>query len=124
MARDPFLQAARAQIRRLGRHTPAVVTNEGGEQSEIPAVWVNSERTGSIRRTGEGSGGRDFKATAKRLRVLSEQVEEVNGEWRVDIGGAQYFVADHDHDDGGTTILYLAPVSEPLDPESEGNVWR
>ncbi|MGL4505184.1 MAG: head-tail joining protein [Aeromonas sobria] len=110
-------------IRRLGRHSPATVVDELGAQSVIPAIWVNSDKTGEIRKVGKGSGGRDFKASAKRLRVLSEQVEGINPEWRVTVGGEEYFPADHDHQDGGSTLLYLAPLSEPTDNEGEGNGW-
>lgn len=125
MARDPFLKATRAMIRRLGRHTGAKVTDENGIQTEVPAIWVNSESTGAIRPTGKGSGGRDFKASAKRLRVLSEHVEGVNSEWLVTIGDDVYFVADHDHQDGGSTVLYLAFDQEPTRPqEAEDNGWR
>ncbi|QIZ02622.1 hypothetical protein AhyVDH1_017 [Aeromonas phage AhyVDH1] len=102
------------------------MTDENGLKfPEIPAVWVNSEKTGAIRQTGKGSGGRDFKASAKRLSVLTEQVEGVNGEWLVDIGGVQYFVADHDHKDGGLTVLYLAPNTSPQSQEgTPANGWR
>lgn len=124
MARDPFLNATRSMIRRLGRHSPATVEDELGAQSEIPAIWVNTESNGAIRATGKGSGGRDFKASAKRLRVLSEQVEGINPEWRVTVGGETYFPADHDHQDGGSTVLYLAHIQEPSDDEGENNGWR
>lgn len=123
--RDPFIRADRAMIRRLGRYTPAVITGEDGvKQPEIPAIWVNSEKTGALRQAGKGSGGRDFKASAKRLRVLTEQVEGVSKEWTVEVGGVHYFLADYDHQDGGSTVLYLAPLSDPPQHEDSGNVWR
>lgn len=125
MARDPFLFATRSMIRRLGRHSPAVMVDENGlEYDEIPAIWVNSEKTGSIRPVGKGSGGRDFKASAKRLRVLTEQVDGINREWKVTVGGVQYFVADIDHQDGGSSVLYLALASTPQRPQEVDNGWR
>ncbi|APU01161.1 hypothetical protein [Aeromonas phage 32] len=126
MARDPFLRASQSQIKRLGRHHKVTVVDENGlEQTEIPSIWVNSEKTAEIRQTGKGSGGRDFKASAKRLRVLTEQVEGVNSEWRVIVpSGEEYFVADHDHHDGGSTVLYLALTTDPQGSQDNPNGWR
>lgn len=126
MARDPFLRATRSQIKRLGRHHKVTVVDENGlERHEIPSIWVNTEKTAEIRQTGKGSGGRDFKASAKRLRVLSEQVDGINSEWKVVVpSGEVYFVADHDHHDGGSTVLYLALDTDPHRPQGETDGWR
>ncbi|AWH14520.1 hypothetical protein [Aeromonas phage 13AhydR10PP] len=126
MARDPFLSATRSMIKRLGRHHLVRVIDENGLSTDrVPSIWVNSEKTAALRQTGKGSGGRDFKASAKRLRVLTEQVEGVNSEWRVVVpGNIEYFVADHDHHDGGSTVLYLALTSDPQVSQGEPNVWR
>ncbi|APU00409.1 hypothetical protein [Aeromonas phage 3] len=113
-------------IRRLGRHHKVNVVDEGGAVTEgVPSIWVNSEKTGEIRQVGKGSGGRDFKASAKRLRVLTEQVEGVSSEWFVVLPtGERYFIADHDHQDGGSTVLYLALDQDPQRPQGESNGWR
>ncbi|MGL5286154.1 MAG: head-tail joining protein [Aeromonas sp.] len=121
---DPFLKATRNMIRRLGRHSPATVTDEEGSSKKIPAIWVNNQSTTEIRKTGKGSGGRDFKSSAKRLRVLTEDVAGLNQEWSVEVGGEKYFPADHDHQDGGATILYLAREQQPKQPQGGSSVWR
>ncbi|MGL4755651.1 MAG: head-tail joining protein [Aeromonadaceae bacterium] len=125
MARDPFLRGTEAMIRRLGRHSPATVIDEDGfEHDEIPAIWVNNQSTTEIRKTGKGSGGRDFKASAKRLRVLTADVEGFCPEWVIMVGGVRYFIADHDHEDGGSTVLYLALEQQPKRPQGGSGVWR
>lgn len=113
-------------ISRLGRHHLVRVIDENGVSTDgVPSIWVNNEKAIDVRQTGKGSGGRDFKASAKRLRVLTEQVEGVNSEWRVVTpDNSEYFVADHDHHDGGSTVLWLAPVSDPQPTQDDGNGWR
>lgn len=113
-------------ISRLGRHHLVRVIDENGVSTDrVPSVWVNNEKAIDVRQTGKGSGGRDFKASAKRLRVLTEQVEGVNSEWRVVTpDNSEYFVADHDHHDGGSTVLWLAPVSDPQPTQDDSNGWR
>ncbi len=121
---NPFLAATRRVIRRVGRYSPASINTGEGDVFVIPAVWSNNEETGEIRKVGKGSGGRDFKASGKRLRVLTEDVIGVCQEWEITVGGVKYFAADWDHLDEGATLLYLAPWQATTNPEVDPHGWR
>lgn len=123
--RNPLLEATRRVIRRLGRYTKTVIRDSEGGEREIPAVWHNAESTAEIRKSGKVAGGRDFKASQKRLRVLTEDVENLCDDWVVIVSDEEFFIADHDHLTHGATILYLAPLCAPAAPdEDSGNGWR
>ncbi|MGL4755194.1 MAG: head-tail joining protein [Aeromonadaceae bacterium] len=119
--RDPFLRANRRIVRRAGRHSPATITTELGEERTIPAIFTNPETSARLGQQGTTKGGRDFKSSAKRLRVLTEDVEGINQEWNIVMNGVEYFPAEHDHDGDGTTIIYLAHQQAPA---GDGNGWQ
>ncbi len=121
---NPFLAATRRVIRRVGRYSPASINTGEGDAFEIPAVWSNNEETGEIRKVGKGSGGRDFKASGKRLRVLTEDVPGLSQDWLITVGGEEYFAADWNHLDEGATLLYLHPSQATTHPEVDPHGWR
>lgn len=110
---NPFLRAKRRAIRRVGKHNKVTVVTELGEEFEISAVFVNPAEVAKLIKQGTTKGGRDFRQSAKTLRVLDEETEGVNPEWRITVNGTEYFPADNLPDGNGSTLLFLAPSSAP-----------
>lgn len=119
--RDPFLKANRNIVRRVGKHSPATITTELGEERTIPAIFTNPETSNRMGQQGTAKGGRDFKSSAKRLRVLTEDVEGINQEWSISVRSAEFFPAEWDDDGDGTTVIYLAHQQAPA---GGGSGWQ
>lgn len=121
---NPFIRTTRRAIRRLGKHNKVVVTDELGESKQIPGVFVNPESTGDIRSLGKGSSNRGFKSSAKRLRVLTEDVDGLSPEWVIEVNGVEYFAADHDLDGEGATLIYLSLQQQTTSDKGSSSGWR
>lgn len=119
--KSPFYLATKRIINRVGQ--VVTFTTELGEELSTKAVLSNPQRAGFIRQQGKGSGGLDFKANAKRLRVMTESVPNLSKDWEILVNGEAFFPADWD-DDGrdGSTLIYMAK-QQPKKPEG-GHVWK
>ncbi|MGL5285672.1 MAG: head-tail joining protein [Aeromonas sp.] len=120
---NPFHKAQRRIINRLGRHNKVTIVTELGEERDIRAIFTDPQSTGSIRKTGSGSGGSDFKQSAKQLLAMAEDVEGINPEWRITVNGTEYFPADHDPDGDGALTIYLARQQPQVRPRGDAGGW-
>lgn len=119
--KSPFYLATKRIINRIGQ--VVTFTTELGEEFTAKAVLSNPQSTGYVRREGKGSGGLDFKANAKRLRVMTESVPGLSKEWVIVVNGEEYFPADHDNDGrDGSTLIYLA--KQQPKQSGGGHVWK
>lgn len=121
--RDPFANANRRIIRRLGIPT-VMVTEQGVTLPKIKGVFINPEGDRLVKGRG---GGLEFKSSRPTLRVMSEDVVGLSQEWRIIVNGKTYFPADHDDDGCGTTLIYLSvEIADLTESEvmSGGTTWR
>lgn len=114
--RDPFLRATNRIIDRVGQYSKAVIQGR-----EVPAVFVNPEQMGYVSQTGSSKGRRDFKQSAKVLRVKSGDAVGINPDWVVTVGGVDYYPSDWDVRDCGSTLVYLSLAATPAEAS---NGWR
>jgi hypothetical protein len=121
--RDPFANANRRIIRRLGIPT-VMVTEQGVTLPEIKGVFIHPEGEGLIKGRG---GGLEFKSSRPTLRVMSEDVVGLSQEWRIIVKGKEYFPAEYHEDGSGTTLIYLSvEIADLTESEvmSSGATWR
>lgn len=120
---NPFLRANRRAIRRLAKAYDVRVTDEMGEERSIPGVPLNPETIERMTRSGTAKGGRDWKQSAKRLRVLDEDIAGLSQDWVISINGVEYFTPDSESDGEGSTLLFLAPL-QAFSDEGGGDGWQ
>jgi hypothetical protein len=122
--RDPFKRASRRIVRRLGKFTPIVTTNEAGEViPDFTGIYDNPEEESLVRGK---SGGLTLKRRGRTLRVLTEDVPTLSKAWTFTILGGVYYPAHWDDDGDGCTLIYLSVKPAPTAEEDneDGTAWR
>lgn len=123
--RDPFKQASRRIIRRLGK--PVTFVDPDGKQ--LPAmkgVYAGPEEDAIVKGK---KGGLVLKKQEATLSVADIDHTKLNKHWRIIIPhlNQEFFPADHDDDGDGCTVIALAdPLVEPelSEGKTNANKWR
>lgn len=123
MRRDPFQRMSRRVARRLGQSI-TIVTDNGVLLDPAP-IGVFSNPEGDRLLKGR-DGGLVFKQRQPTLTLITDEVVGLCKDWRIIIGGVEYYAADHEDDSHGCTKVFLAKgVPDPTATElNDGTTWR
>ncbi len=121
--RDPFKNASRRIVRRLGQ--PVAMITGNGVRLDPDPLGVFSNPEGDLLLKGK-NGGLVLKQRQATLVVLTDKVQGLSKDWRIIIGGVEYYAADHEDDSHGCTTIFLSkePSSAPLDDSGNPTSWR
>ncbi|EMJ7098669.1 hypothetical protein ACGRSR_18155 [Vibrio owensii] len=125
--RDPFQRASRRIVRRLGQ--PITMVTANGVRLDPAPLGVFSNPEGDRLLKGR-DGGLVFKQRQATLTVITDEVPGLCKEWRIIIGGVEYYAADHEDDSHGCTKIFLSkgvpcPDSVPgIGDQKDGSTWR
>lgn len=124
--RDPFQRASHRIVRRLGQ--PVIMVTTNGVRLDPVPLGVFSNPEGDRLLKGR-DGGLVFKQRQASLTVITDEVPGLTKDWRIIIGGVEYYAADHEDDSHGCTKIFLSKEVQNTDPipgddESSGASWR
>lgn len=122
--RDPFVNAARRIIRRVGR--PVVMVTGHNVRLEIKGVFDDAQQ--EVITKGK-RGGLTIKAAVPTLTVLSSDCPTLDKALRILVNGQEYYPVPHQSfDDGaGCMVIVLAeavPEQSNEEEQHDGGKWR